>query len=329
MKILVRLPNWLGDMVMSVGFIDQLHQFYPEAEISVIAKKGIHELLPFFPHIKGSFIFDKKDHKGIKGLWKFGKKIGKQDKFDLFFCLPDSFSSAIMGYATGAKKRIGYKKELRTILLTHAYNKENSLHRVEEYVGLLRKFAGKPVGAIHVSLQHQFQRKDHVVVNINSEASSRRLTTGKAIELLNTIRSSIDNKIVLIGAPKEKEFVESVLHQLHDKSNVESVAGKTNLPQLIEVLATAKAMLTTDSGPAHLSNALGTPTIVLFGAGNENNTAPYSKELRKIIRLGELSCEPCTKNVCVRYGVPQCLERLNSIKIAEELKGAVNEQRFF
>ena len=329
MKILVRLPNWLGDMVMSVGFIDQLQRFYPDAEVSVIAKKGIHELLPFFPHIKHSFIFDKKDHPGMKGLWKFGKMIEKVQKFDLFFCLPESFSSAFMGYATGAKKRIGYKKELRNILLTHAYNKEEGLHRVEEYASLLRKFAAKPVSDINVSLQHQFERKDHVVVNINSEASSRRLTNNKAVELLNLVRSSIANKIILIGAPKEREFVESVLQRLNDKKNIESVAGETNLPQLIEVLATAKAMLTTDSGPAHLSNALGTSTIVLFGAGNENNTAPYIKELRKVIRLGELSCEPCTKNVCVLYGVPQCLERLNSQKITEELKEVIDEQRFF
>ena len=56
MKILVRLPNWLGDMVMSVGFLNELYKQYPGAEISVVAKKGIHELLPFFPPIKYEFI---------------------------------------------------------------------------------------------------------------------------------------------------------------------------------------------------------------------------------------------------------------------------------
>ena len=55
MKILVRLPNWLGDMVMSIGFINALRQAYPNAEISVIAKKGIHGLLEFFPGIKDIF----------------------------------------------------------------------------------------------------------------------------------------------------------------------------------------------------------------------------------------------------------------------------------
>lgn len=312
MKILVRLPNWLGDMVMSVAFIDQLPHFFPGAEVSVIAKKGIHELLPYFPATGHQFVFRKDEYKGFGGLWNFGRTIRKKEKFDLFFCLPDSFSSAFMGYATGAKKRIGYKKELREILLTNTYSKPKNIHRVEEYVKQLEVFTHQPSAKINVRLQHAISKQDHVVVNINSEASSRRLTVAKAVEILNHLRGAINNKILLIGAPKEKEFVETVLSQLSSKNNIESIAGKTSLSQLIEILASAKLMLTTDSGPAHLSNALGTHTIVLFGAGNENNTAPYNKESRSIIRLGKLSCEPCQKNICVQFGTPQCLELLDT-----------------
>ncbi|HJU45449.1 MAG TPA: hypothetical protein VJ647_01640, partial [Chitinophagaceae bacterium] len=107
MNILVRLPNWLGDMVMSIGFIDALQKAYPGASISVIAKKGIHTLLEFFPPTAHQFIFSKEEYPGIQGVWHFGKMIKKQEDFDLFFCLPDSFSSALMGFAAGAKKRIG------------------------------------------------------------------------------------------------------------------------------------------------------------------------------------------------------------------------------
>src|SRR5215208_4428093 len=123
MKILVRLPNWLGDMVMSVGFMHQLPVFFPGAEISVIVKKGIHELLSFFPPVKHQFIFSKEEYEGLRGAAAFGNKIKKAEKFDLFFCLPDSFSSAFVGYAGGARKRIGYKKELRQVLLTDSYPK--------------------------------------------------------------------------------------------------------------------------------------------------------------------------------------------------------------
>lgn len=320
MKILVRLPNWLGDMVMSVGFIKQLPEFFPDAEVSVIAKKGIHELLSFFPPHEHQFIFNKQDYKGMKGLTQFGKEIRATEQFDLFFSLPDSFSSALMGYATRASKRVGYKKELRQFLLTHSFAKPHGLHRAEEYVKLLEYYTGKPSGFIDISLSHSWQKKDYVVVNINSEASSRRLTTGKAKELLDQLRKAIKSPIVLIGAPKEKPFVEEVLGHLENKEGISNMAGATTLIQLAELLASARMVLTTDSGPAHLSNALGTYTIVLFGAGNEANTAPYQKDLCQVIRLGELNCEPCEQNKCVRFGTPQCLEKLHTPMIIQTAK---------
>lgn len=320
MKILVRLPNWLGDMVMSAGVIQQLPHFFPGAEVSLIAKKGIHELLDYFPPVKHRFVFSKEEYSSVRGLWKFGREIRKRERFDLFISLPDSFSAALMGYATGAKKRIGYKNEGRDMLLTASFAKTKGIHRAEEYVQLLELFTGKERQNIDVSLQHKFSKEDHIVININSEASSRRLTVAKAIEMISATRKMVNNPIVLIGGQKEKTFVEEVFGSLPIKDGIESVAGKTSLKDLVQILASAKLMLTTDSGPAHLANALGTETVVLFGAGNENNTAPYRKDQLQVIRLGKLSCEPCTKNVCIQFGTPQCLELLETEQILSAVK---------
>lgn len=307
-------------MVMAAAFMEGLERTWPHAEVSVICKKGIHDLLDFFPPIRHRFVFSKDEYKGIGGLLRFGRQIKDSDSFDLFFCLPDSFSSALMGAAAGASKRVGYRKELRQIFFTHSYLKPEGLHRVEQYVRLLECFTKKTVAPVSPTLRHGFQKENYIVVNINSEASSRRLTVNKAAELLTELRRKTDDKIIMIGAPKEQEFVETVLSRIPFKTNIENAAGRTTLAQLVQILASAKLLLTTDSGPAHLANALGTYTIVLFGAGNEQNTAPYNSKLRSIIRLGELSCEPCEKNICVRYATPQCLERLSTNVIVETVK---------
>jgi len=320
MKILVRLPNWLGDMVMAVGFLNVLKSFYPQAEITVIAKKGLHGLLPLFPNIKEVIVFDKNENKGLRGAWKFGRQLKTKGAWDVFFSLPDSISAAVMGVATGAPKRVGFKNEGRSLLLTHAYSKPKNLHRAEEYAALLSLFAKQPVTNLNVTLQQNKMAEDYVVVNINSEASSRRLTVAKAVEIISALQSHLTQKLVLIGAPKEKPFIDSVLALVPNSETIENRAGDTSLPQLAQLLSSAKVVLTTDSGPAHLSNALKTPTVVLFGAGNEANTAPYMDQYRSIIRLGQLSCEPCRKNVCVRYETPQCLERLNTALIVEKVK---------
>ncbi len=325
MKILVRLPNWLGDMVMSAAFVEQLGNYFPGAEVSVIVKNGLEQLLDFFPPIRDRFIFSKDESAGLQGLFRFGRKIKSTKQFDVFFCLPNSFSSAFMGYTAGIKKRVGYKKELRQIFLTHAYNPPKDLHRVQEYVRLLELFTGQQTDNIRVRLKNNFKPDEYVVVNINSEASSRRLTHDKAVEIISAVKREIDLPVKLIGSSKEKPFVDSILNSLPDKSNIDNVAGKTSLKKLVEMLASARLLLTTDSGPAHLANALGTHSIVLFGAGDEAHTAPYNEKLRTIIRLGALSCEPCEKNVCVRYSIPQCLQQLNTNIIVQTVKSKLDE----
>ncbi|WP_121357142.1 glycosyltransferase family 9 protein [Flavisolibacter nicotianae] len=322
-RILVRLPNWLGDMVMAAGALQQVQHFFPGATVSVIVKKGLQDLLPFFPPTEQQFVFSKAGYPGPKGLWRFGRMIKQQGPFDLYISFPDSFSSALMGFATGAKKRIGFKKEGREILLTNAFVKPKGLHRVEEYVNLLEQFTGKKARAVSVSLHHAFAKENATVINVNSEASSRRLTVSKAVEVIDAARKALPGKIFLVGGPAEKAFVEQVFAGLQNKEGIESLAGKTSLGELAQVLATARVVLTTDSGPAHLANALGTQTVVLFGAGNEANTAPYNKTAVRVTRLGQLSCEPCTKNVCVRFATPQCLERLETATIIQ----TVNERR--
>jgi len=320
MKILVRLPNWLGDMVMSSAFIRQLSLCYPGAEIHVIAKEGLHPLLDFFPAIQGKYIFSKGKYPGLKGAYKFGRYLRSLHQFDLFFCLPDSFSSALIGYATGARQRVGYKKELRSLLLTDSYSKDQGLHRVDQYLELLQKFAGKRDSRQNVCLQVDSLQRSGIIINVNSEAVSRRLPVDKAVSIIDHVRSNTSEQITLVGGPSDKAHVEAVFPLLKDTTNINNVSGSTSLMDMVKLLASSKAMLTTDSGPAHVANAVGTPTVVLFGAGNEANTAPYNKTDLTIIRLGKLSCEPCVNNKCLKYGIPKCLTMLDEQIITSELK---------
>ncbi|GAB2817691.1 lipopolysaccharide heptosyltransferase II [Ferruginibacter profundus] len=305
---------------MSTAFVKAVQQQYPGAAIDIIAKKGIAFLADYFPAHNRCFIFNKEEYPGLTGAYKFGRQIQKQKKYDIFFCLPDSLSSAVMGLAVGAKKRVGYKKELRAALLTNAYQKKKNIHRVEEYVDLLQQFLNKEIKIPPVELKSNAAvHKNAVIVNINSEAGSRRLPKEKAVSVINLLRKNIDNEIILAGSNKEASFVEAVFTALENTNNISNMAGKTNLNELISLLGSCTVMLTTDSGPAHVANALGTHTIVLFGAGNENNTAPYNQHNRTIIRLGALPCEPCVSNTCKVYGTPECLLRLDDNLVVQNV----------
>jgi len=112
MKILIRLPNWLGDVVMSTAFVGAVNRHYPEALVDVIIKKELGGIVSLIPGLNRVHLFSKQEHPGLAGVYRFGKTL-QAEKYDLFFCLPDSLSSALMGCATKAKKRIGFGKEGR------------------------------------------------------------------------------------------------------------------------------------------------------------------------------------------------------------------------
>lgn len=327
MRILIRLPNWLGDLVMSTAFVRALSEALPNAEIDVIIKKGIDTVVDYLPGIHKKWVFSKDEYPGIKGAWRYGKMVGEAVKPDLFYCLPDSFSSAVMAKASGAKKRYGYQNELRSFLLTKTAVKNNGLHRVDQYLQLLDLHSLPRPSNPAVFLQNRSAViPNRVIVNVNSEADARRLPVVKAISILNLLRASTDAELILVGSPKEVPHVQAVYEGLTNKDGVTFMAGKTNLSQLMDLFGTAPVMLTTDSGPMHLANALGVHTVALEGASDEKNTAPYNAGKRTLIRSGLLPCEPCVKNVC-KFGVPTCLMNMQEQIIVHAVLQALDKYK--
>ena len=319
-KILVRLPNWLGDLVMSSAFMSQLRDWEEDAIIEVITRKHLVPLAECIPGINKVHGFSKEDFSGMGGVTRFGRQF-KDGKYDLFFCLPDSFSSATMAAATGAKERIGHRKEMRGFLLTKSYRKPEGKHRVDEYLNLLTSYYKRPVIANSVTLKSKAKLpslfpdpggKPIIVCNFNSEAQSRRVPVTKAAAIVISLRTAIDAHYVLIGGPKELEHTNAIAQLAGDVINM---AGLTTLDELATMLANADLTVTTDSGPAHLCNALGSSTLVFFGAGDPHNTAPWNPDKRTIL-LGETACTCKLSNQCTQ-DEPPCLNSLSNHKIVE------------
>lgn len=317
MKILIRLPNWLGDVVMSTAFIASVKQLYPDAQVDVIIKKELRGIATLISGLNQLYSFSKQEYPGLGGAYRFGKQL-RNENYDLFFTLPDSISSAMMGWATKAKKRVGYGKEGGFFLLTKVCKKPINAHRVVEYVGLFEQFTGTKINSPQVKLNAKSadQNNKQVLINFNSEASSRRMPVDKGISLINKLTNSFpDINFAFIGSPKDAEYVDQFLKSVDQPDRLKNYAGKTDLVGLAVLMASSRALLTTDSGPAHLANSLGTPTIALFGAGDEHNTSPYNKYNLTVIRAGKLECEPCVRNTCKLYGIPKCMQLLDEPQI--------------
>lgn len=326
MKILIRLPNWLGDVVMSTSFVTAVKQLYPDAQVDVIIKQELKGVAALITGVSNIYPFSKQEFKGLSGVYRFGKTL-RSKQYDIFFNLPPSLSSATMAFATRAKKRVGFGTEGGFLLLTKACKRPKNVHRVREYISLLEQFIGRPIPSEPVKLvAHALTNEPRqLLVNFNSEASSRRMPVDKGVALLNLLLSTFaDISIGMIGSPKDAEHVNAILAGFTDKDRIVNHTGQTTLNNLASLMAGTAALLTVDSGPAHLANSIGLPVVVLFGAGNEHNTEPFNLDDMTVIRAGELSCEPCVRNTCKLYGIPKCMQMLNETKIIEALSKYLN-----
>ena len=327
LRICVRLPNWLGDTVMSLGFMHLLHEAYPNADVSVIIKKGLEGVISLLPDIKKIYLFSKEENKGLRGVWNFGRKLKSEQKFDLFFVLPDSFSSAVMAFGSGAKKRVGFRAQGRNFLLTHTYKKPSGKHRVEEYAALMQLFKPeltnvKPV--VRLPLMAGKSAQPYLIINTNSESVTSRLPVEKAVELISVFQQ-YNLPVKLIGGKKEVAYVNEIFKRLPHQNNTEVLAGKTNLQELIALLQGASFVISSDSGPAHIASASGVPLVVVTGAGDERNTGPYDNDKAIAVRNGKLPCEPCVKNYCKLSPLPQCLVQLDLQKVKAAADNVINE----
>lgn len=331
LQILVRLPNWLGDVIMSFGFLKTLHVQFPNSCIDVIIKKGLEDVLIAVPEIHSVFTFQKHTQGSLGKLWQYGKQL-KPKSYDLFFCLPLSFSSAYMGWASGAKYRIGYKAELRSVFFTHAYSKPKNLHRVEEYAMLVFYFLNKPPAFPTTYTFPSFKKESvqpYVVLHLHSEAISRALPVKACVQLVQMLQKRFPWNIKLSGSVADASRSEEIIHLLppENQNNIEVLAGKTNLLQLITLMQQAALVVSVDSGPAHIAAACNVPLVVIFGAGNEKNTGPYYAKNAYVVRHGELPCEPCVKNTCKWQTLPLCLEQLNLNKIIRACEQALEQDK--
>ncbi len=138
----------------------------------------------------------------------------------------------------------------------------------------------------------------------------------RLIELLTERRS---DSLVLIGGADEREYLQ---RYLGGSSRVISLAGQTRLDQLAAVIAGARCMITTDTGPSHVAGAVNTPVLVIFGPSDDRRTAPYATPENhvRVVTAG-LECSPCSLTGAIR-DCPRnrCMYEVTPERVLEEIE---------
>src|SRR5512142_302159 len=142
-KLLIRVPNWIGDAVMCLPALRELRRVLPGAEIALAGRPWVLDVFPSEELRCGTFSYDTRHvERGILGRWRFASNL-KRERFDAAILFQNAFDAALLAAMASIPIRAGYDRECRGILLTHAVEVpragEIPPHETYYYLELLRR----------------------------------------------------------------------------------------------------------------------------------------------------------------------------------------------
>ena len=313
---MVRVPNWIGDAVISLPALEALRAQYPSAEITVVAKPWVSELYDRHPAVDRQLVYDAAgEHRGPSGFRKLVGAI-RSEGFGAAILFQNALQAAWMAWRAGIPQRIGYARDARSPLLTEAVEVPAASaygHQAYYYLQLLFRVGliDKPgtVRKIRLAitpsekawaakhLESLGLRGPRFLVGLNPGASfgpAKRWLPESFADLTDRLIGALHADAVLFGSAEERPLAEEIARAMEHTPTV--VAGDTTLRAFMALLSQCRLIISNDSGPMHLAAALGLPVVAVFGSTDERATGPLSPRARIVKK--RVPCSPCGLREC-------------------------------
>ena len=329
MRIVVFAPNLIGDTVMASPFLRSLRLGYPRAEIDVVIKPHVAPTLDGAPWIDRIVPFAPKAKDPAHRSMALIRHLRKT-RYDLAILLPNSFRSALMARLGNVKRRVGYSRGGRGVLLTDRLKPSSSIKGkfvptpVVEYYLALAKHLGCPVDSLRLELfttHNDESAADRAwerlglpfygpVVTMNTGGAfgpAKSWPTGHFAALAVRLAEEAGVSVLVVCGPGERSSALEIVRKANHP-RVKSLADEPMSIGLTKACVRRSAlMISTDSGPRHFAAAFGVPIVSLFGPTHIAWTRTYHTQA---VHLQQpVPCGPCQKGICP-LGHHRCMVEL-------------------
>ncbi|MGE3519258.1 MAG: lipopolysaccharide heptosyltransferase II [Vicinamibacterales bacterium] len=326
-RVLVVVPNWLGDAVMALPAIADLRRAMPEATVDLAARPSVAPLATLVP--------------GVGATVPLGSRRERVDRvragrYDAALLLPNSFQSAWVVWKAGVPERWGFRRDLRAPLLTRAIVPPVRVHQAAYYQTLTTALGFSP-GPLEPRLTltpDARERGDALLSEAGwtdghapliamapgaAYGGAKRWPAPAYAELLDALAGD-GVRTVLVGARGDMPASAEVRATARTGAGAIDLTGRTDLPALAGVLARCRALVTNDSGAMHLAAALGTDVVALFGPTNESETRPLGPVRARVLHTG-VWCRPCMLRECPL--THRCMTGIAPAVVAQEARASL------
>lgn len=330
-KILIWLPTPLGDSICSTPALRAFRDHFTGASITFLAA-------PFTQAILSPTAFADGWLTPAKGFFALVKQL-REESFDTVILMKNSFGSALTVRLAGIRRRIGYARDGRSLLLTDRImpvmdsgGKFKPVSSVEYYLAMAEMLGArlvsrlpelevapadqKAIAAMFPDLQDR-RRPLVILVPGGAFGPSKLWPPERFAACATSLIERTHAQVIVSVAPTaaEMQAAEAIVSLCrHPLIHL----GKTPLTggQLKALFSRAALVLTNDTGPRHIAIALGRKVVTLFGPNNPAWTqTAYPDEIRII---GKGPCVPCDKPIC-KATEHFCME---SITVSQVLEAA-------
>lgn len=310
-KIVIDLPQGLGDQIMCFPLMASLKKYYSDIDITVITFNRVSEkLLSYNRNIdlvktfkmefsfKGLLRFFLSDYKVLRRLMKHGG-------YDLYILTHPNPLRDLLYYMLPARRKI--------------YNREDS-HKFLELNNILEYLKIPAVADYSIDFDFQsdilkknkLKKKGYVLLDVYAQHLSDDPRQWPYFnELITKLKKITDMEIVIAGINKDHIPVDGVV----------DLVNRTSFDELMYLIQNASAVVSMDTLFFHMSYCLNVPVVALFGPVNPDDRIPRSDKLRYKIIYSMHKCSPCIKNkVRIKCGYNfKCMRDISVDEVASSL----------
>lgn len=328
-RMLVVLPNWVGDALMATPVLENLRAALPEWRIELLLQPRLSPLFSADQRVDGLVEYDREGrHKGFSGQWRLAAEI--RGRYDLGLSLTNSFSAAIILRWAGIPRRIGFSRDMRGLLLTDRPDFTRPIAKgpqVESYLGLLT-YLGIPAPDRRLKLSlgpelHEWADgflkdaglgSDSLLIGICPGAAfgpSKAWPAERYGRAGKLLAEQTGARFLVFGGPAEPDRTRLITETIGAPAM--DLGAKLSLGQTAALMARLKLNITNDSGLLHIGTAMGVPPVAIFGSTDPARVESSYAAGVHFWEPGE--CGPCYERVCPKEH--ECMAAIGVERVVE------------
>lgn len=281
-RIWIRMPNWLGDVVMALPLLRALRASRPDAELTLVGRRQ------FLPFLRAAGVADRLEALPARGLgywlqfWRWRREFP-----DVWLLFTNSFRGDAEAWLSRAHHRFGIIRPGKPRpLLTHRFSvpvdfDERAHHQLELWERFLRHFGLEQ--SPDRTPQPAAPLLPDTVIGLIPGSENMPAKRWPVAHWRTLISALPTQRILVLGTASDRPIAEAVCAGF-ESGRVENLAGTTDLPGFCARLTECRVLVTNDTGGLHLANALGVPLVGLFGPTNPVRTGPVFTAPARILQ---------------------------------------------